>query len=486
MLAFPFDDSSAARRGLAATLLSLALMAGTQPVLAQTDAMDDLLERLKSKGVLSEEEYNEMKKGRDEQRVEERAERRKRALKEAQLVEKEEKTKEESKTDLKGKFREGFVLESGDKQHSIALTGRIHADYRSFDVNSAGANTASTFDIRRAYFGLSGKIANDFTFDVNADVAQTSAPQLDVAWVNWAIDPAFQFRIGQFKMPMSIEELSSSRFLDFQERSLVNALVPAKERGAMIHGSPYTGVFYGLALSNGAGKNNNESSTLNDGKDFIGRLGANFAEMMGSKDMVLHAAVAYSDGHIPAASAVSMRTEGRGLTFFNPAAFSSTSPTDRTRLHGEVSLAFGPVKLQAEQISVGFSGGTGSAGYERNLGVRYVEALWMITGEHYAMAYRGGTYGAIKPLKPFQKGSGNPGAWELGIRLSEVDANDFASTSGQTREARAVTIGLKWIPITNVRFYLNAVNTQFTEPVTLLSGTTTSEKAITFRTGLYF
>ena len=486
MRRLPFNEFPFPRRAFASALLSLALAGGTQSVFAESDSMDTLLDRLKEKGVLSDGEYNEMKQSRDEQRVEERAERRKRALKEAQIVEKEEKAKEDSKTALKGSFRDGFSFESGDKEHSIALTGRIHADYRQFNVNSTGSNTADTFDIRRAYIGISGKIATDFTFEVNADVAQTSAPQLDVAWVNMNIHPAFQFRIGQFKMPMSIEELTSSRFIDFQERSLVNALVPAKERGAMIHGSPYTGVFYGLALSNGAGKNNNEGDTVNDGKDFIGRLGANFAEMIGNKDMVLHVAGAYSSGEITAATAASIRTEGRGLTFFSPAAFSSATPITRTRKHGEVSVAWGPFKFQGEQLAADFEGGSGASAFNRGIETRYLEALWLITGEKYSDAYRGGAYSAIKPLKPFRMSSGGPGAWEIGLRASNMDATDFATAAGQSREADSLTIGLKWIPVTNVRFMLNYVKTDFEQPVTLLSGTTTSERAVTFRTALYF
>jgi len=473
-------------KALSMALAGIAMVTGVSTAAAMDDSVDGLLEKLKSRGVLTEQEYEEMKTERDAQKMEARAERRKRAMREAIEVEKEEKAKEDAKTTLVGRFRDGFSFESGDKKNSIALSGRVHGDYRHFSVNSTNANTANTFDVRRAYIGVSGKIANDFTFDVTADVAQTAAPQLDVAWANIQISPAAQFRIGQFKMPMSIEELTSSRFIDFQERSFVNAQVPAKERGAMIHGTPYPGVFYGLAVSNGAGKNNNESSSTVDNKDVIGRVGLNLAEITGNKDLVLHAAIAYSDGEIPSTSSVSLRTEGRGLTFFNPTITSSSGSIDRTRKHWEASLAFGRFKFQTEQMYASYSGVASGTHFEREVDLRYLEALWMITGEQYADAYRGGAYGAIKPLRPFAMGSGNPGAWELGVRLSEADATEFAAVSGQTREARGVTVGVKWIPVTNVRMYLNVTRTSFDTPVTVVGGTTTGETAVTFRTGLYF
>lgn len=485
-MAYSNSRFSSPGKTLAATALTLALAAAAPSALAFDESVDALLDALKAKGALSEEEYNQMKADREEQRKEERAERRKRALREAVAVEKEEKEKEDSKTALKGRFRDGFSFESGDKKNSIAITGRIHGDYRSYDVTSSGATTADTFDVRRAYLGISGRIAQDFTFEVTADVAQTAAPQLDVAFVNWEIAPSLQFRMGQFKMPMSLEELTSSRFIDFQERSLVNNQVPAKERGLMFHGSPYTGVFYGLALSNGAGKNNNETLAAIDGKDVVGRIGLNAAEIIGNKNMVIHGALAMSDGEQVGGTNISLRTEARGLTFFTQA-FTTNSVVERRRTNLEGSFAYGPFKLQGEKMTVEYNGVNSSTAINADLDLYYLEALWMITGESYAESYRNGVYGAIKPLKPFRAAEGNMGAWELGLRMSSADASEFPTpSSGLTREADALTVGLKWIPVTNVRFYLNYVHTKFDRPVNLATGNTNTEKAILFRTGLYF
>ncbi|HEU5284762.1 MAG TPA: porin [Burkholderiales bacterium] len=476
------------KRGTTAALAALAcaLLGAAQPARAQSEIFDELLQKLRDKGVLSEDEYNALKQAREEERMEQRAERRRQALKEAQTVEKEEKAKEEDKTALKGRFRDGFTFESGDKQHSISVTGRIQADYRAFSENSTNANSANTFDVRRAYLGVSGKFYTDWTFDVTADFAQSTSPQLDVGWLNYGRFQGLQARAGQFKMPFSLEELTSSRFIDFQERSLVNSLVPAKERGAMLHGTPLKGLFYGAALSNGAGKNANETSAVQDSEDIIGRLGVNAAEWIGNKDMVLHVAGAYSTGTIPGgASPVGsgVRTEGRGLTFFNPAAFSSAD-VDRDRAGGELSLAFGPVKAQGEYVKSNFQGGTGAASFDRDIDAYYAELMWLITGEKYADAYRNGAYSAIKPKNNF--GSGGWGAWEVGVRYTDFDAEDFPVIANQSNKATAYTVGLKWIPVTNVRFYLNYVKTDFDTPVAVSGGTTDDEKAITLRGQVYF
>jgi phosphate-selective porin OprO and OprP len=437
--------------------------------------VETLIEKMHEKGLLTDEEYQEM-------RSQAREERRKEALKDAQAEEKAAKAKEENQ--LTGRFRDGFTWESADKQHSFSVNGRIQADYRTFSVNSTNANSANTFDVRRAYIGAGGRVYNDWTFEVTADVAQTTAPQLDVAWINYEANRGLQFRAGQFKIPMALEELTSSRFIDFQERSFVDFLVPAKERGAMIHGSPWNGVYYGLALSNGTGKNNNETSAVQDSKDFIGRLALNFAEMMGNKDMVLHVAGAYSNGTTAGGTAPigsGIRTEGRGLTFFTTAALPATD-IDRTREAAELSLAWKQFKVQGEWINVNFQ----TPGLDNDISAEYAEVMWLITGEKYADAYRGGAYGTIRPNRPFKKGAEGWGAWEVGVRYSKFDAGDFVPTAGQTNKADAMTVGLKWLPNTNTRVYLNYVQTNFDTPVTVSGGTTEDEKAITMRLGFYF
>jgi phosphate-selective porin OprO/OprP len=463
---------------IAATALGFAGAAQAQ----QSSIFDQLLEKLKDKGVLSQEDYDELKAARDEERTQQRAERRQRALREAQAAEKEEKAKADAPATLTGRFKDGFTFESGDKRHSISLTGRVHGDYRAYADDTA----ADTFDVRRAYLGLSGKVYDIYSFEVNGDFAQ-SGTTLDVAWLNAAWFKPAQLRVGQFKMPFSIEELTSSRFIDFQERSLMNTLVPAKERGLMVHGDPFKAVTYGVALSNGQGKNNNEGNPQIDDPDLIARVAANAAEWFGKPEMVVHGAVSYSTGSLQGGSRPlgTVRTEARGVEFFRTANLGDTdTEVDRDRLGGELSLAWGPLKVQGEYTRANFDWEAGGTSFDNDIDAYYLMAGWMITGESYASAYRGGGYRALVPEKPF--GSGGWGAWELAVRYSDFDAEDFDASSNYTNKADAWTIGLKWIPVTNVRFYLNYVDTQFDTPVTVNGEEYDDERAVTLRAAIYF
>ncbi len=469
------DDAPAVASVLKRSLLTASIVALFGVVAAPAHALtaEDLLDKLNEKGMLTEQEYKEM-------RASAREERQARKMKEA-------KDEAAAPSKLTGTFKDGFRFESGDKKHSIGLTGRLHADYRSFSPDD---RSADTFDIRRARLGMSGQVYEDVTFQVVGEFAGT--PALDVAWVNYGgIKPA-QFRAGQFIMPFNMENITSSNNIDFQERALTSNFAPGKERGLMVHGAPFDGVTYALALSNGAGQSNNDTIARVDGKDTIGRLTFNIPEMLGKKDYVVHLGTAYTTGTQPriatatgtpplGTALTSIRTEGRGATFFSTNAPLGTE-FDRERSGAELALAYGPVKLQGELMKVSFDGTDGTA-FSREIKSSYVSAMWAITGESYVNAYRNGVFGSIKPNSEFKKGGTGMGAWVVGARFSKFDASDFgAGTFTGTREADAVTVGLNWIPNAMTRVMLNYTQTDFATPVTVNNLPTNDEKAITLRT----
>ena len=467
------------------------LMAGQ---FALADSTTDIVDALVGKGILTEEEGKLISKGHDSKK----------------------------KAEGTVTFKDGFKLNSGDGKSSMSIVGRIQLDSRSYSSNSGGTaankNYADTFDVRRAYLGAKGTFKKYYDWEVVADFAgltgtggeSAAAPSggasagstsLDVAYLNvnyWDKKAMFQF--GQFKLPYSLEERTSSRFIDFQERSFVNntSLTPGKERGIMIHGTPVVGVNYGLALSTGQGKNTNDSDNNEDGKDKIAHLDANLAEIMGNKEAIYHFGGSYGVGDLTPAAAGKQRTEGRGNEFFAPTA-PTGSTMERKRYNIETALAYGPVKLQGEYGNANFSG-TNAAGvsYDKDMNAYYVSASWMLTGEKYADSFKGGKFDRISPKNEFNPDFSSLGAWELGARYSEFDASDIntvangaitntmimpagTATTTLTNKADAYTVGLKFIPQANARFLVNYVHTDFDTPVILFTKTTTKEKALMFR-----
>ncbi|MGH8672038.1 MAG: OprO/OprP family phosphate-selective porin [Burkholderiales bacterium] len=454
-----------------AALSGSALAVASIPAGATT--ADELLKVLRDKGVLTQDEYEVLAEERDLEKSNEQAAR---------------------KDTLQAKFKDGVVFESDDKSTSISVNGRIQLDYR--DFTSPENSTADTFDMRRVRLGVKGKFFNDYSFDVTGEYSGvTGNSVIDVAYFDVAWWEAAKFRFGQFKQPMSLEEQTSSRFIDFQERSFVNSanFTPGKEQGVMLFGTPTKGVNYGLALSTGEGQNVDDTDNNDDNNDIIGRLSVNFAEVMDDKNAVYHFGGSFSDGELTnVLDPASQRTEGRGITFFNPTAFNARDDVERMRYAFETALAWGPFKFQGEYATAEFEGtSVGGVDFERDMDAYYVSALWLISGERYADSYKGGKFERIIPKSNFvHPSAGLGGAWEIGVRYSDFDASDFQPTNPAgtgvlttafSNKADAWTVGLKWIVNPYTRFMLNYVRTDFDTPVTLAGDTFNDEDAITFR-----
>ena len=392
------------------------------------------------------------------------------------------------------KANDGSVMENGlgmkskDGNTTAQFTGRLHMDYRSFSPEYGTGQTTDSYqnlaEVRRARFGVRGQFNKDFKYQLLANFgndvgASSGSSTMDEMWVNYAANPEMQFQFGLFKMPFSLEQMTSSNNIDFMERSLIgqndSELIPAKETGFMLHGVPRAGLTYALAVSRGKGNKNAEV----DGLDYIGRVTTNFAELAGSKDYVAHVGYAYSMGDIKSGvTPVSGRTESRtnSAWFTGPAL---SGETTRTRQGVEAAIAYRGLKLQAEQFNFKYDPTTGNT---QEITGNYVQMLYNLTGENHA--YKDGSFGWIKPANPV--GKGGSGAWQIGVRMSEFDAGDVAVAAGKTNRATAMTYGLTWFANDNLRFMLNYVDTKFDALVGSSGGRVTGDKAIMFRSQLSF
>mgnify|MGYP003467571001 CR=1 FL=1 len=432
--------------------------------------------------------------------------------------------KDKPKEEIAAKFKDGISWESADKSTMIGLRGRIEADYRQYGGDDALG--ADTFDVRRAYLAVEGKFYDDIDFRVRMNFSDTAGPtatvctavgvnssgapictattpvtttattSLDEAWFNLGWWKFAQIRLGQAKMPFALEASTSDIFTDFQERSLADPLTPGKERGVVVHGAPFKGMTYGIAYSNGQGLHCNDTNESIDGKDWIGRLTFNFAEIANLPSAIMHVGTSFTTGTIPVAAALTGRTEARGIQFFRPSAFSGDD-VDRTRYGLESLFAWGPVKLQAEYLRANFSGTSAAGdGFDRDIDAYDANLTWQVTGERYADAYRGERLNRIRPKNNFAPGKTCCGAWELGLRYSKFDAGDFKSSNAVgtgvipttgTSVADAWTVGVKWIVNPNTRFLLNYIRTDFDNTITVTPSApgkatqTDKESAITVR-----
>jgi phosphate-selective porin OprO/OprP len=74
--------------------------------------------------------------------------------------------------------------------------------------------------------------------------------------------------------------------------------------------------------------------------------------------------------------------------------------------------------------------------------------MYLATGEKYADAYKGGTFGSIKPINNFDLDNNKWGAWEFGLRAEKFtvddmkwDANGQSTTTTRIRGTTSCTGG---------------------------------------------
>jgi phosphate-selective porin OprO/OprP len=450
---------------------------------AQADTYIDTLNLLKEKGVITQTEYDTRMRD-----YEEKAENKKFA---EQRIDKDV---SDSVKFRQARANDGSVTENGigikskDGNTTAQFTGRLHMDYRQYSPDYGTGQTTDSYqnlaEVRRARFGVRGQFAKDFKYQLLANFgndvgASSSSSTMDEMWVNYAANPEMQFQFGLFKMPFSLEQLTSSNNIDFMERSLIgqndSELIPAKETGFMLHGIPKPGLTYQLALSRGRG---NKDAT-NDGFDYIGRVTTNLAELAGNKDIVAHLGYAYSVGNIKSGVIpASGRTEARTQSgWFTGSALSGN--TERTRQGIEAAFAYRGLKLQGEQFNFKYDPTTGD---NQEIKGYYVQALYNITGESHV--YKSGVFDWVKPNNAIDKGG--RGAWQIGVRMSEFDASDISVATGKANRATAMTYGITWFATDNLRFMLNYVDTKFDSLVGSSGSRVNGDKAVMFRSQLSF
>ena len=120
----------------------------------------------------------------------------------------------------------------------IEMHARLQSDY--LLRNEADPDASSlTFDDRlslpRKRVGVEGELFNRVEFQVEGEVGDDQ-PWRDV-YADVKVHRALRVRAGRFKVPFSLEQLTSGTELDFIARSAaVTDLSPEREVGVMLHG----------------------------------------------------------------------------------------------------------------------------------------------------------------------------------------------------------------------------------------------------------
>lgn len=354
---------------------------------------------------------------------------------------------------LRAYWKEGIRLDSADGAFRLRLGGRIMNDWGFFIPDEAiekafGPQRDGT-EFRRARLYVSGTLYDRVEFKAQYDFAGGQAAFKDVYLGLINLPVIGHVRIGHFKEPFSLEELTSSKYITFMERSLSTVFAPSRNTGLMFHNHALDerltwaiGVFR-EADRFGAG--------AGDGKyNLTGRVtGLPWYREDGRK--LLHLGLGYShrkpvDGLLRLRERPEAHLASR---FVDTSAFAVTS-VDVVGLEG--ALVYGPFSLQSEYIR---HVADRPIGPDPDFYSYYVQASYFLTGEHRRYKRSTGAFDRIRPRRSFGLGDrGGTGAWEIAARYSDLDLTNGGIDGGRLQD---MTLGVNWYLNPNTRLMWNYV-----------------------------
>jgi phosphate-selective porin OprO and OprP len=188
----------------------------------------------------------------------------------------------------------------------VVLGGYIQTSFEDGDVSAFEGSFGlralkDRFRLRRARINLTGDFAEQFDFKVEGDFGQgdglnsnrTAFSATDI-FVNWHQFPEANVKVGQWKAPFGLEQLTPDNSLIIIERSLpTGAITPDRQIGAQLWGKPFANIWpdqkdllaYYAGIFNGNGRN----TTNNDNNNFmyVGRLESTLFKGFFGKDSYL-------------------------------------------------------------------------------------------------------------------------------------------------------------------------------------------------------
>lgn len=360
-------------------------------------------------------------------------------------------------SDFRMFWKEGLRFETPNKDFKFKVGGRLMYDFgwmsEDDDLKAdLGDDQHDSSETRRARLYFSGLLYDNIDFKLQFDFAGGDADLKD-AYLGLKDFPFGKIKAGHFKEPFGLEELTSSKYITFMERSLpTEAFAPSRNAGVMLYDTAFdermtwaAGVFKNV---DGFGDDKDEDD---GGYSVTARVTAlPIYEDEGAS--LLHVGASYSSRDTAYDSDVggdAARFRSRPEAhLFDRFVDTGDFASDHMDLYGlEGAWVSGPLSIQGEYTfaDVDASSDVSFDGY-------YVQASYFLTGEHRKYKPSAGAFSRVKPNKNF--GSGGWGAWEVAARYSSVDLSDSGISGG---ELDNITAGLNWYLNPNTRLMWNYV-----------------------------
>jgi phosphate-selective porin OprO/OprP len=92
----------------------------------------------------------------------------------------------------------------------------------------------------------------------------------------------------------------------------------------------------------------------------------------------------------------------------------------------------------------------------------YVHVRYVLTGETIPYNRKAGVFGRVVPDRPVNLACGDWGAWEIAMRVSQIDL-DGTALPGPGRRLTDTILGLSWYVNAHTKFQLNYIHSDLTD-----------------------
>ena len=342
--------------------------------------------------------------------------------------------------------------------------------------------TVGEYEIARARLDVRGAAAEGFSYRIFWDLNRDGAT-LEDAWLEYSPLLIARSRVGQLKVPFSLEALNSARWIRFSERAMgpLN-LAPFRDVGFNVFGRALDGrLEYAAGIFNGSFA----KGAANAGTEKAIRLSWQAARLLGLPvAQGVHLGASFTQRNVNGSLAAVDYETSSHTTFFRYRQDTRQSGSLK-RLGLELEWIHGPWSVTGEYMRARreelrretFE----SPAIESQSA--YVATSWIFTGEDQTRNR------PISPLRTVDRKAGGWGAFDIHARWDYFDTDPEALDLGLadgTDRVWALTRGVNWWPKTNLRTVLEFEYASFDDPVQIDEDTITSEWVLKLLTQFEF
>ena len=355
--------------------------------------------------------------------------------------------------DFKVSWKEGLNFETADKQFSLKVQGRIMYDVvlpdADDDLEAAVGDFDPTVGFRRLRVEMGGTVFENIIYQNTIDFSATPHQLKDNFIGLKGLPGNSTVQVGYFKEPVGLEELTSSKYITFMERSTAtNAFAPAHNMGFMVSGNAMEDRL-SWAVGDFTDHATNGVGPVQFQHNFAGRVcGAPILDK--DKKQVLHLGLSLQD-RSPETENDRFRVRPE-MPFVPRTLDTGTISVDSEFILGlEAAWVSGPISIQGEYFTADIDDHPDAPGGSPTFSGYYLQASYWLTGE--SRPYSKGTFSRVKPKSEFTT-KGGTGALELKARYGFCDLEDDGINGG---EGDDITVGANWHLNSNTRVMLEYV-----------------------------